>query len=150
MPTGQFDPSPQKHLLITDNEVNAAMAEACRQAGAPGHDAAKCVLTRRHFRRIYEENYKDRMKNLQAFDLVKTALEARYGTNRVKWKRIAQKRQGKQFPVLLSSGDVENSINLSETLGNIPVVSSAILFVDPEIRDEAISWLSTTREGILS
>ena len=150
LPTGQFDPSPQKHLLVTDNEVNAAMANACRQAGAPGHEAAKCVLTRRHFRRIYEENYKDRMKNLQAFDLVKAALEARYGTDRVKWKRIAQKRQGKQFPVLLSSGDVESSINLSETLGNIPVVSSAILFVDPEIRDEAISWLSTTREDILS
>lgn len=150
LPEGKFSPAPEEHIRISDNEVNAAMATACRDKGAVGHNFAKCVLSRRHFRKMYEENFKDRMKNLQSFDLIRDAAEARYGNERVKSKRISQKRQGKQFPVLTSLGDVENSINLSETLGNIPVVSSAILFVDPEIRDEAISWLSTQRGAILS
>jgi hypothetical protein len=76
-------------------------------------------------------------------------LEGKYGVDVVKSKRIAQKKQGKQFPVLMSSGDCENSINLSSTLESIPIVSSALLFVHPEIRDEAISWLSTRKEDIL-
>jgi HD superfamily phosphohydrolase len=147
---GKFSPLPSEHVQITDNEVNAAMAIACRDKNAAGHDAARCVLARGHFRRIYEENFKDRSKNLQSFDLIKTSLISRYGEDRVKSKRIAQKRQGKQFPVLMSSGDVENSINLSATLESIPIVSSAILFVHPEVRDEAISWLSTKRESILA
>jgi len=150
LPDGKFSPVPAEHLLITDNEVNAAMAVACRDEKSPGHEAARCVLTRGHFRRVYEGNFRDRSKNLQSFDLVKNALIERYGKDRVKFKEISQKKQGKQFPVLMSSGDVENSINLSATLENIPVVSSALLFVHPEVRDEAISWLSTNRDAILS
>jgi HD superfamily phosphohydrolase len=150
LPNGKFDPAPTGHIRMTDNEVNSAMASACRDEKAAGHSAAKCVLGRRHFRRIYEENPKDRSSNLQSFDLIRAALEKKYGAERVKWKRIAQKRQGKQFPVLMSSGDVENSINLSETLENIPVVSNATVFVDPDIRDEAISWLSTQKRAILT
>jgi HD superfamily phosphohydrolase len=149
LPNGQFDPKPEEHIRITDNEVNSAMAAACRNKNAAGHSEARCVLSRQHFRRIYEENPKDRLSNLQSFDLIREALERKYGETQVKWKRIAQKRQGKQFPVLMSSGDVENSINLSETLKNIPVVSNASVFVSPEIRDEAISWLSTQKRAIL-
>lgn len=122
--------------------------DAYREVNAPGHEAARCVLTRGHFRRIYEENFRDRQRNLQSFDLVKAALENKYGTARIKSKRIAQKKQGKQFPVLMSSGLVENSINLSATPESVPVVSSAILFVYPEIRDEAVSWLRTSLERI--
>jgi HD superfamily phosphohydrolase len=150
LPGGKFSAVPELHLRVTDNEVNVAMALACQDKGNSGHEAAMCVLSRGHFRRIYEENFRDRLKNLQSFDLVKAALEGKYGIDFVKSKRIAQKKQGKQFPVLMSSGDCENSINLSSTLESIPIVSSALLFVHPEIRDEAISWLSTRKEDILS
>ena len=125
------------------------MFAASRDGGAAGHQAAVASVMRRHFRRLYEDNFRDRSQNLQAFDLVKEALENKYGTEQIKSKRISQKRQGKQFPVLMSSGDVENSINLSPTLESIPVVSSALIFVHPDIRDEAISWLSSRRAGIL-
>jgi HD superfamily phosphohydrolase len=149
LPGGKFETAPSEHLKLSDNEVNAAMAVACRDENAVGHQAAVCVLARGHFRRAYEENFRDRSKNLQAFDIVKSALEDRYGVERIKSKRIAQKKQGKQFPVLMSSGDCENSINLSSTLESIPVVSSALIFVHPEIRDEAISWLLSKRSSIL-
>jgi HD superfamily phosphohydrolase len=149
LPEGKFSIEPSEHIKLSDNEVNAAMAIACRDENAPGHSSALCVLTRGHFRRIYEENFRDRSTNLQAFDLVKTALEDRYGKNRIKSKRISQKKQGKQFPVLMSSGICENSINLSSTLESIPVVSSAFLFVQQEVRDEAMSWLSSKRNTIL-
>lgn len=149
LPNGQFSIDPSHHLRLTDNEVNSAMAAACRDDSLPGHDAAMCVIGRGHFRRVYEENFRDREVNLESFDVVKSALEGRYTVSKVKSKRIAQKQQGKQFPVLMHSGDCENSINLSPTLANIPVVSSAVIFVHPEIRDEAISWLSLNRDSIL-
>lgn len=150
LPGGLFDVVPEAHLKLTDNEVNSAMATANWDKASAGHHAARCVLSREHFRKLYEENFSDRTKKLQAFDLVKAAVEARYTPEKIKWKRINQKSEGKQFPVLMSSGNCENSINLSPTLANIPVVSSAIMFVHPEVRDDAISWLSTQKGSILS
>jgi len=149
LPNGKFGVDPADHLALSDNEVNSAMAKICIQPDTPGYEAAKCVMRRGHYRRIYEENFRDRSKNLEAFELIRTELEGRYTPEKIKWKRIAQKRQGKQFPVLMSSGDCENSINLSPTLESIPVVSSALIFVHPEVRDETISWLSTNRDRIL-
>ncbi len=149
LPEGKFDTTLQGHLAMTDNEVNAAMSASARLASSRGHAAALCTIGRQHFRRIYEDNFRDRSRNLQAFDQIRDALNGRYGNDKIKTKRISQKKQGKQFPVLMSSGDVENSINLSSTLESIPVVSSALLFVHPEVRDEAISWLSSKRSSIL-
>jgi HD superfamily phosphohydrolase len=149
LPNGKFSVNLTDHLSLTDNEVNAAMAESVRRSASPGHAAAVCTLSRQHFRRIYEDSFRDRSRNLLAFDLIREALEERYGTDKIKFKKISQKKQGKQFPVLMSSGDVENSINLSSTLESIPIVSSALVFVHPEVRDEAISWLSSKRSAIL-
>ena len=149
LPNGKFSIDPSEHIKLTDNEVNSAMAVACRDTLLPGHTAAVCVLKRGHYRRIYEETFRDRSRNLQAFDLIKDALLAKYGAEMIKFKRIAQKRQGKQFPVLMSSGDCENSINLSPTLESIPVVSSALIFVHPGVRDESNSWLSTNKNAII-
>ena len=149
LPSGQFSVNPSEHVKMTDNEVNSAMAEACRSESSIGHSAAMCVMRRGHFRRVYEENFRDRSINSKSFEVFWKAVENRYGPEKAKWKRIDQKRQGKQFPVLMSSGDCENSINLSSTLANIPVVSSAVIFVHPEVRDDAISWLSTNRSRIL-
>lgn len=149
LPGGKFVVHPREHLKLSDNEVNAAMTTAATDAKSAGHDSAVCTMLRQHFRRIYEDSFRDRSRNLQAFDLIRTALESRYGLEKIKSKTIIQTKQGKQFPVLMSSGDCENSINLSATLESIPVVSSAIIFVHPEIRDEAMSWLSSKRSAIL-
>jgi len=149
LPNRQFSTRLTDHLALTDNEVNVAMAAAARDETAIGHGAALCTVGRRHFRRVYEDNFRDRSRNLQAFDLILNGLTDRYGMAKVKSKQISQKKQGKQFPVLMSSGDVENSINLSPTLESIPVVSTALVFVHPEIREEAISWLSSKRSAIL-
>ncbi len=150
LPGGKFDTSITGHLKLTDNEVNAAMAEASRNSLIPGHDAANCITGRGHFRRLYQETFRDRSKNLQAFELLRSALEERYSTDKIKHKRISQRSEGKQFPVLMSSGDCENSINLSPTLASIPVVSSALIFVHPEVREDAKSWISTEKERILT
>jgi len=147
---GKFSIDPADHLQLTDNEVNAAISAAARDPSVAGHSAAKCIIGRGHFRRLYQDNFRDRSKNLKAFDLLRDALVARYSADKIKFKRISQKSEGKQFPVLMSSGDCENSINLSPTLASIPVVSSALIFVHPEVREDAISWISTEKERILT
>jgi hypothetical protein len=150
LPGGKFSIGLTDHLRLTDNEVNTAMSEASRCDSAAGHHAAKCITGRGHFRRLYQENFRDRSKNLQAFELLRYALEERYTADKIKHKRINQRSEGKQFPVLMSSGDCENSINLSPTLASIPVVSSALIFVHPEVREDAKSWISTEKERILT
>jgi uncharacterized protein len=149
LPNGKFSIDPADHLRLTDNEVNTAISETSRNKSDAGHTAAECIIRRRHFRRLYEENFRDRSKNLQAFELMTAALEERYTKEKIKYKRINQRSEGKQFPVLMSSGDCENSINLSPTLKSIPVVSSALIFVHPEVREDAFYWISTEKERIL-
>jgi len=107
-------------------------------------------MNRQHFRRIYEANPTDKRIRLDAFERISKALEDKFGKSNIKTAVIRQKSEGKHFPVLKSSGIWESSINLSETLARLPVVSSEYVFVNPELRSEAKEWLSREFRSILA
>jgi HD superfamily phosphohydrolase len=149
LPSGMFSVRPEEHLLISDNEVLTAIADASRDPGMRGHESAFLIASRMHFRRIYEANPTDRRIRLDAFEVVSKALTAEYSSRKVKVATIRQRSEGKHFPVLTASGSCESSINLSETLAHLPVVSSEYVFVHPQLRDEARDWLLRERRRIL-
>lgn len=147
---GKFSVDPAEHILVTDNEVLAELQKASENTAHPGHAPAKCIVRREHYRLVYEENTNDRRVNLEAFPLIESAMGSRFGKELVRKSTIQQKSEGKHFPILSSSGDLESSINRSATLAKLPAVSSAYLYVSPEIRAEVKSWLSTEKKDILS
>jgi HD superfamily phosphohydrolase len=149
LPNGQFSTKPEEHLRFTDNEVMAALLEASRDPSAPGHDAAVCIVERKHFRRIYEASPTDRMLTLNATDLVYKALVEKYGIQNVKMKIRNPGSEGRHFPVLTSSGSCESSTIHSETFKKMPVVSANNVFIRPSLRDDAKSWLNRNKEHIL-
>ncbi len=50
--------------MMTDDEVNAAMRVAAMDKSKRGHDAARCIMTHRHYKVLYERNPQDIKLNL--------------------------------------------------------------------------------------
>src|SRR5436305_10038896 len=67
------------HLRMTDNEVLAAIADAALDKVKPGHDPARRIAHREHFRKIYERNALDQRVNPNAVARVAAALKKQFG-----------------------------------------------------------------------
>lgn len=148
LPNGQFSTSIDPHLEITDNEVTAAMLRAARNGDDSGNVHAKRIVTRQHFKRIYERNPADQKKNRESVDLVTKALIGEFGADRIRRDTYRPKASTLDFPVLQSNGKIESSINLSETLQNIPSATFDLVLCDRTILEKAGSFLDANREKI--
>lgn len=149
LPDGKFSTDLNTHLEMTDNEVLAALASSNRDAQSAGHTAAKCIMERRHYRRVYEVTPDDKKIALDAPEVIYQALKEKFGEENVKIKTRNPRSEGRHFPVLTSSGELESSTALSETFNKMPIASAGNVFVHPELRDQAKSWLKKQKLTIL-
>ena len=138
---GMFSTVVEDHLALTDNEVLSAIRLANRNSSFPGHVAASRIVRRTHFRPVYERNPIDQKRNPNSADLVQAALVKKYGDESIRRDQYAQKGRGMSFPVFSRDGRIQNSLGLSETLQKVPVFAVDLIFVDPELRDEASRWV---------
>lgn len=146
---GVFSTAVEDHLSLTDNEVLSAVRLADRNEGVPGYAAARRIARRAHFRPVYERNPIDQKRNPNSADLIEKALLQKYGKENVRRDQYAQKSRGMSFPVLSRDGRIQNSLALSETLQKVPVFAVDLIFVDPELRDEASRWVQEHLNEIL-
>jgi HD superfamily phosphohydrolase len=59
LPDGKYVDTVSGHLEWTDNEVTAAILKASRDPSAPGHDPARRISRREHFKLIYQRHPDD-------------------------------------------------------------------------------------------
>src|SRR5207253_1278106 len=97
------------HLRMTDNETLSAIMIAAANSSAAGHDPARRIATRGHFRKIYERNALDQRVHPGAVGLVAAALRQRFGDLAVREQSIAPKQQNIEFPILLDGGEISTS-----------------------------------------
>lgn len=141
---------PEEHLRLTDHEVYAAMLEAARTSSAFGHAWAQRIVAREHFREVYRRNPRDVQFRPDAAKLLAEALVDQFGPEAVHHDSYRGKGGTLDFPVLMPDGRIESSIANSDVLRTLPVTAADTLYVSPEIRDEAIDWLNTNRDRILT
>lgn len=147
LPGGQFSTDIEGHLRMTDNEVIAAMFEAARTPGSPGHDSAKRVVERNHFRILWTRNPDDLRKNPDAGRVL--SLRAKEQFDAVEHSKKVGGGGTEDFPVLMRDGRVVSSVALSETLEKLPAIASEFVFVAPERQEEASRWIEGKRDEIL-
>lgn len=145
LPDGMFPTDVAGHLALTDAEVTTAMRAAARDAGAPGHDAARRILERDHFRVAYQRRPDDSSFDVRA--LFDAAVE-RFEPDNVRFGG-SPKRGAADFPVLDRDGSVVSAESLSDVLAEIPASRNQYVFVAPELRDEAERWLRSERDRIV-
>ncbi len=126
LPKGKFTKNPKKYLEITDNEVTTAMLIAARTPGKKGHDAAKRIIARNHYKVVYEGNPEDITK-----------------------REYTEKGGAHDFPVKLKDGRRASSLTVSSVLKKLPLLDVNYIFIEPNLRDSARLWLYNNRLRIL-
>ena len=149
LPEGKYSTELECHLSITDNEVLVALREAARDSKLTGHDPARRIAERAHFRLLYQRNPDDVKINPDAAESVFQAARKKFGDSRVRYDPYKQKGGAPSFPVLAKDGRIVSSTAISDTLAHLPLVAVDYVFIDPECREKAESWLNDNRSGII-
>jgi HD superfamily phosphohydrolase len=151
LPGGRFSTDCDAHLAKTDNEVTVAMRAAAFDPSLPGHEPARRVLCRQHFRVLYQRNPGDQEMNPGAVQLVGRAARAEFGSEDVAVDAYGPKgAPALDFPVALRDGRVVSSLAESEALNHLPTATFGYVLVSPERATDATQWLNDARTSILS
>jgi hypothetical protein len=136
-------------LALTDNEVMAAILLAARDPAQPGHDSARRIVDRDHFRLIYQRNPVDALVNPLAAEAVHEAACQRFGREKVRRAARRPKSEGVDFPVLTKDQRVESSLKMSDVLLKIPAASFDLVFIERGSLKDAETWLKDERNKII-
>ena len=146
---GAFSTDLHDHLGMTDNEVTAGLLEAARDDSKPGHVNARRIVGREHFKLIYERKPQDFKINTEAGKAVFEALSSEFGADNFRRDRYRQESGLPDFPVKMRDGQVDSSLEISETLNKVPDVSVDYVFAERSMLDRAQQWLTRHRADII-
>lgn len=146
---GVFKTSVEEHLDLTDVEILSAIREAAEDDEADGHDPARRIIERYHYKRIYKRNPDDRAITEDAAQAVYEALSEEFGSQNVRFDKYFGKDIAIDFPVFSKEGRIESALAQSETLENIPPLAVEYVYISPDLRDDAQDWLDTNLQDIL-
>ena len=148
---GTFSTDPESHWKITDHEVMSAIFAAADDSAKPGHDPAHRIVFRKHFRLLYSRAPADTSRNPRAIDAIFDAAQGKFGLENVRADEYTPKSApAPDFPVWHRNGDVVSSLQLSSVLKEVPPSRFGYVYVNPDLYDEATSWLKAEREAILA
>jgi hypothetical protein len=146
----QFPTDLERFLELTDNEVLVEIARAARDESHPGHEPARRITRREHFRLLYERNATDAAKNPDAGEAVYKAACRQFGGQFFRHDRKREQGSAADFPVKMRDGRIVSSVAESDVLKNLPLVNVDYVFVAPERRVEAERWLADNRDDIIA
>ncbi len=149
LPRGVFSTELPQLLASTDNEVTAAFLVAAFDKEKPGHEHARRIVKREHFKILYERNPTDARVNLEAGKEIFNAVAAQYGEQYFRHDRYPQSSGAPDFPVRMRDGGIESSFDISETLRKVPVVSIDNVFADRSVIEAAEKWLQGRKAEII-
>jgi len=149
LPGGKFPTDIEQHLQITDNEVMAAVLKAARNEKAEGHEPAKRIVHRLHFRCLYQRNPDDIEVNPAAGDHVFEAAKLKFGESHVRRDQYT-KGGAPDFPVKARDERIVSSASLSETLSRELLTVVDLVFIDPRDMKQAEVWLDENRQTIIT
>ena len=137
-------------LKISDSDVLVALKEAGGSRNDPGHEVAKRISDRRHFRTLYEPTQDELQKSLEASRVVLEAAKKRFDASDLQLDPVRPSSSDLDFPVLKRDGQTESAAALSKVIAQVPTTSFERVMVSPEKREEATRWLSENRAKMLS
>lgn len=149
LPNGKFSTDLDGHLEMTDNEVGAALSEAARDPYKPGHDPARRIIRRKHYKELWSRNPVDMKHHPEPGTALFNAAVKEFGPAAVRRDSYSQRGGAPDFPVRCKDGRVVSSLQLSDTLSKIPAVAVDYIFITPDKRRQAEEWRDKNRERIL-
>jgi uncharacterized protein len=149
LPEGNYSTTIPDHLRMTDNEVWSALSSAEQDEHLLGHESAKRIVRRKHFKRLYERNPEDLKISLSPAKAIYDAAVEKFGQENIRLHLYNKSGGAPDFPVITFDGRVVHSLQLSEVLQKIPATTVNTVFIDPELYGPAETWLKENREAII-
>lgn len=140
---------PVNYLLLTDNEVMTDLLKAARDRDRKGHDPARRIVERAHYKVLYEWNQKDASQNPRIGRDVFDAAEKEFGKDAVRYDKLPPKSGKIDFLVLLRTGEPSFASTESSILDQIPPQKGEYVFIDPNRLKDAQKWLKTNFDRIV-
>ena len=145
LPESHFPNNIERYLNITDNEVNSGLLRA-NMKKACGYIHADRILNRKHFKLVHRQELIDQATDEADRELMYNALSSCFQRDLFKFDYYREKSGIRDFPVLLRSGQVESSVNLSELLRDLPVASVFYIFADESVSLDIEKWIRANQE----
>jgi uncharacterized protein len=149
LPGGKFPVSLNEYFALTDNEVTVGIMRAADNSSLPGHDPARRIACRQHFRVLYQRTPHDQSINPQAVRAVFREARAQFGAEHVRMDEYFPKADTHDFPVLMRDDRIASSLQLSEALSRSLLAPIGHVFVSPERVKEARGWLTKNSKDII-
>jgi hypothetical protein len=150
LPGGLFSTVIADHLAMTDVEVLAALRLAAQDQHWPGHEPARRIIEREHFKVLWRQSKKDTLQNVRIGDAIESAAWDEFGPEMIKRpKPYTQRSAVIDFPVKLSDGRVTSALAESDVLQELPPIASDVVYVEPTLRDKAKRWLEGRLPNLL-
>ncbi|MBB4661230.1 hypothetical protein BDZ31_000803 [Conexibacter arvalis] len=146
LPDGRFAADPSAHLARDDSDVLCAIKLAARSPSAPGHRAARRIVSRDHFKVAYVRSPDDSSDDVRA--LADAAAE-RFSPELVRHGASPSRGAAPDFPVFDRDGRSVSALGLSDVFGKLPTSPDEYVLADRSIRPELARWISREREQIL-
>jgi hypothetical protein len=150
LPHGHFPTDPKEHVSITDNEVTSEMWRLAADPSEKSHMLAKRIVSREHFRLVYEPTSSEKLTSLEPAKNIFEALVVKFGAANVRRDAYAQQGASYDFPVYTKARDIDSSLALSQTLSKVPTFSVDRIYVSIGARDEAAHWVQKNRSKLIS
>jgi uncharacterized protein len=151
LPAGKFPVTVEEHLSITDNEVYAALREASRDASLPGHEEARRIVCRDHFKELVhvDADVSEFKKFREPGKTIFRAACEEFGEENVRYITRSEKGRSFDFPVEMSDDSVKSSLSVSDSLGRIPQARLDMVYISSEKQGDGRRWLSSAHDEIL-
>lgn len=150
---GTFPVDVDGHLSRDDTDVLVAMKEAAADRGAAGHDAARRIITRDHFKVAYVRHAAapggEPGETPADVEALAAAAAEHFGDGLVAYGAPPSRKTPPDFAVRDYDGRSVPASGLSDVYQRLPEAPDAFVLADAEIRDDVRRYLEHNRERIL-
>jgi HD superfamily phosphohydrolase len=136
------------HLGLTDVEIMSSIRQTAHDGSLLGHDPAKRILGRGHFRVLWNNNEVDKLENPSAVKVIAQEAAKVFGEDAVHVDEASVEMQV-SFRVLQSDGNVVPATTISNLISQVPNVEIQRVYVAPERFSEAEEWWKEHRLEVL-
>jgi HD superfamily phosphohydrolase len=147
---GRFPVDLERYLALTDSEVLSALNAAARDPDLPGHEPARCIVHRQHYRLLWERSPTDARTNPNLGGVILAEAEMVFGQEALRRDPYAEKNAAIDFPVVLGDGEVVSARSRSDMLSRLPTSAFDFIFVRPDVAAEARKWLRDNWQRLLA
>ncbi|WP_051822468.1 HD domain-containing protein [Desulfonatronum thiodismutans] len=138
---GTYPVDLKQFLAITDNEISSQILLAAKDKKRAGHEHAKSIATRKHYRKIYQLMVQDRDCAPDVLERIAKGLADEIGSENIiidsPHKNMASKDD---FPIRTEDGRIMSAHGESKVMTSLPVAATGFIFVHPDSRDRACKW----------